>query len=107
MRKKLSKEITKEFYCRLGRESMSGRTFIREMNLEGEVIRSICNDILRKSPSEVHNLTCVVKAFKQSITGDNYLAKKVLKVKLRVIIEEAELIDDVEHKKRREENGKD
>ena len=99
MRKKVSTEITKEFYCRLGRDWMSGRAFIRAMDLEGEIIRSICDDILRKSPGKVHDLTCIVKAYKQSITGDNYLAKKVLKVKLRVIIEEAELIDDVEHKK--------
>ena len=93
------REIEKELYCRVGLAYDTGRLFIRKLyGLDGEIAYEVC-DMLKITPSKLHELTCAVKETdKISITGDKYLADKVLRLKLRVIIEECELIDDMEQK---------
>lgn len=92
-------EIKKEFFCRLGQDWRSGKPFIGElMGLPFEIGELVSNE-LGKPVSELHTLTCgVVKSGKKSITGENGLARKVLKLKIKVVLEECELVDDVEQK---------
>jgi hypothetical protein len=70
---------------------------IRLPNLDSEMALAL-QQLCRPLPAgkSLTDLTCnIVHLRKRSITGDDYLAEKVIKYKVTVIVE-AQLVDDVE-----------
>ena len=88
--------IEKELFCRVGKDWHTGGLFVRNLWDINHQIACKAAEILGINPHDLHNLTCVIEKFdRRSITGDDYLAKKALKLKFKVIIEECELVDDI------------
>ena len=89
--------IKKQIICRVGMDWHSGRVFISELRgLEDKIVKAICKD-LKTNSQELHDKTCGVKKFRvKSITGDDYLAEKVLKFNIVVTVGKCELADDQE-----------
>jgi hypothetical protein len=86
------------FLTRVGKDFHTGRLFWSGENglyfIENEILNSAC-DILSISPDQLHNDTCGIISLKRSkITNDHHITKKVLKVMIRVIIEDIKLVDD-------------
>lgn len=87
--------IEKEVTCRVGQDWHTKELFIGElMGLHREITYLACEE-LKVSSRDLHDLTCsVVDMDKLSATGDHYLAKKVLRLKVKVILEDCRLEDD-------------
>ncbi len=93
--------IVKELFCRVGQDWIGKCLFIGKLtSLDSEIAYAVAKE-LNISPEDLHSLTCSIETRgiktlkKSSITGDDYLARKILKLKIRVTIEECELIDDL------------
>ncbi len=90
--------LNKELVCRVAKNyGYSGGLLITELDRLGKEVADLVGQILNLSPDELQNLTCAIqKRNVESISGDKYIAKKLLKLKFSVVIEECELIDDRE-----------
>ncbi len=88
--------IVKELFCRVGQDWQSKSLFIGSLKSLDSEIAYVAAKELKISNDDLHRLTCVFKDNRKSkITGDSYLASKLLKLKVRVTVEECELIDDI------------
>lgn len=88
--------IVKEVFCRVGQDWHHEQLFINMLRGLDSEIAYMAAEELKISPKDLHDLTCAIKEIdKTSMTGDSYIAKKVLKLKVRITIEECELIDDL------------
>lgn len=88
---------TKEVFCSVSRNYCGPREFriiLPELILGSEIVNSISQQI-GLSPQELECLTLrIKKCLAGSLTGDKHLLEKVLKLKIRLTIEECELVDD-------------
>jgi len=95
--------IVKEVFCRVGKDHRGGALF-----LSGADLGSIDTEIaylaakkLKLHGTDLHDLTCAIKTLSnaerpvKSITGQEHLAEKVLQLKIRITIEQCDLIDDI------------
>lgn len=98
------KTIRKDILCRVGMDYHGGYLFIGELKgLDEEIANQVAKE-LNIEHKELHDKTCVIKkSGVQSISGDSYLAEKVLRLKLTITIEKCELVDD---KKREHDHSK-
>ncbi len=94
---KKSLEIVKELTCSVGQDYVSKDLFIGELMGVSSEIAHLVADELHVHSESLHSLTCSIKTFhqKSGITGASYLVNKLLKLKIRLTVEECELIDDV------------
>lgn len=89
--------IEKEIICNVGQNWQSKELFIGELKgLDSEVAHLVAKE-LHIDPTTLHNLTCIIinGYTKSGITNECYLVNKLLKLKVKIVIEQCELIDDV------------
>lgn len=88
--------IVKEVFCRVGMDWRGKGLFINALNgLDSEIAEAVTKE-LKISRQDLHDITCFIESLdKLSVTGDHYLAAKILKLKIRITIEDCELIDDI------------
>ncbi len=92
--------IEKEYICRVGEDWQDKCLFINALDDLKYEIPLLVSKELNLEPHDLHNLTVSIKKFNTpSVVGDNKLTEKVLKLKLRITLEECELIDDFSPKK--------
>jgi hypothetical protein len=92
--------IQKELFCRIGKDYQTGVLFIGGLGINNldMKIADLVRQRLGLNPKELHDKTTNIKKFDaHSITGDDYLAEKVVKLKFAVVIaiEECKLVDDM------------
>ncbi|MDP3792928.1 MAG: hypothetical protein Q8Q89_04355 [bacterium] len=89
--------INKKLLCKVGIDWYDKKLFIGDLKgVDSEIAHLVAKE-LNVNPKDLHDLTCDIKDNKRSgITGADHLSSKVLKLKLKIVIEECELVDDVD-----------
>lgn len=92
-------EIKKEGFFRVGMECgyLNSCLYIDKLGLEKDIANRVRQSLNLKY-FELCDITSDIRKFlpsgRFSIAGGNYLSEKVLRLKLKIIIEEYELVDD-------------
>ncbi len=92
-------DIIKTIECRVGRDFRTHILFINELeNLSGEIAEAIAKK-LKIAPEELHGLTANLTDLRKKSKyggGNHGLTSKILKLKLKISIENCELANDEE-----------
>ena len=91
------KVLQKNVLCRVGRDHNSGALFISKLRgLDEEIADQVFKE-LSINPEWLHDKTCTIKkSGSPSISGDDYLAEKIIRLEVAIVVAKCELIDDQE-----------